>query len=351
MEEPKQEVAPLIEHAVRGMLTEVKDLRAGMSTLPSSVSMPLIVSLNRLDYFGKELMRLTTANPNLGHAPAAKKPSLWERLKKLVTKQPTQETSLPTKETIKAEELLKIDYPSRSQRRREIADELSVPWQGGRYLDLQSLQAVSGMSSGTLYQKTYPPSTQYDPTYPKRTLAAIDHHTPKVYFEVEEVLTWLDKIDDGELNPEIRITAREVDERMDVEGGKETFAAEYQIWRQLLVSGMNGRSFFTPHTEGPGMEPSWMRSFKAFLTDVGRKPPGQGAYLTRKNLQKGFVKGNVEWVTTMFGSTQQRRFGPNPMHPHQTTPNFNPAPGLGTGYGYPDGGRWGATKTTDSDVK
>lgn len=83
---------------------------------------------------------------------------------------------------------------------------------------------------------------------------------------------------------------------------------EYQAWCQMKYRCSNPSSKAWKNYGGRGIEvcARWMKSFEAFLDDVGPRP-GPGYSLGRKNNDEGYEPSNVEWQTVKQQANNRRR--------------------------------------------
>jgi len=85
------------------------------------------------------------------------------------------------------------------------------------------------------------------------------------------------------------------------------YRPEYQVWLQMKQRCLNPKNKRYPlyGARGITIHPDWIKSFAAFLKDVGERP-GKNMTLERKNNEKGYEPGNVEWVTIHVQARNKR---------------------------------------------
>lgn len=71
----------------------------------------------------------------------------------------------------------------------------------------------------------------------------------------------------------------------------------YMSWNAMKVRCLNPRQKSWEHYGGRGIQvcKKWLKSFEAFVSDMGNRPPGMT--LDRKNVNGNYHKKNCRWAT------------------------------------------------------
>lgn len=71
----------------------------------------------------------------------------------------------------------------------------------------------------------------------------------------------------------------------------------YRSWQSMKTRCYNEASFKYPDYGGRGVTvcKRWLKSFEAFLADMGERP--EGTTLDRRDGKKGYSKANCRWAT------------------------------------------------------
>ena len=74
-------------------------------------------------------------------------------------------------------------------------------------------------------------------------------------------------------------------------------SSEYSSWRAMKHRCLNpsAKDYRRYGARGIGVHPSWVDSFQAFLSHIGRRP--KGTSIDRIDPAKGYIPGNVRWST------------------------------------------------------
>lgn len=83
---------------------------------------------------------------------------------------------------------------------------------------------------------------------------------------------------------------------------------EYKIWQNIVDRTRNPNNPYFHNYGGRGikMDPEWERSFPAFLRGVGRRPHPR-LTLDRKDNNRGYVPGNVRWISRKAQAHNMRK--------------------------------------------
>lgn len=73
-----------------------------------------------------------------------------------------------------------------------------------------------------------------------------------------------------------------------------------------MISRCKGSGNTAYYYEGMELHPEWIESFESFLNEVGL-PPTEKHELDRKDNNRGYVPGNVEWKTHKENMRNTRR--------------------------------------------
>lgn len=87
-----------------------------------------------------------------------------------------------------------------------------------------------------------------------------------------------------------------------------SYYPEYMIWANMKDRCLNpnNKYYFNYGGRGISVEPSWIKSFEAFIQDVGKRP-SKAFSLDRLDNNKGYIKGNVSWQTRTKQMNNTRR--------------------------------------------
>lgn len=81
---------------------------------------------------------------------------------------------------------------------------------------------------------------------------------------------------------------------------------EYETWYNIkLRCGLTGEKAHKNYIH-VSMDPVWENSFESFLKDVGKRPSSAHS-IDRINPHKGYIPGNVRWVTNLEQARNKRQ--------------------------------------------